>query len=161
MKECVTNIEETLNIIQVLVSNNVVEQIDDSRLTKIETKCLTKQGLIEYYQAKSLAKNLDRGDISELVDITMADRLGIAVPGASSTVVPRTPVNYTNLSFKDEVKKLIDSESIDFKRKFFIEYIEKKLETFRSAMAAERTAEAKLAEVQIKDKSKVTFRKPE
>ena len=163
MKDCIKNIEETLNIIQVLVSNNVIEQIDDSRLTKIETKCLTKQGLIEYYQAKALAKNLSdsgRGDMS-LVDLTMADRMGMVLPGASSTAVTRTQVNYCNLSFKDEVKKLIDAESIEFKRNFFIEYIEKKLETFRSAMAAERTAESKLAEVQIKEKAKVTFKKQE
>ena len=150
MAMCIKNIEEVLNIIQVLSSNGVLDQIDDSRLTRIETKCLTKQGLIEYYQAKQLARSVEapEGDMSDLVDMTIAERMGVPRAGASSTIAPRRVADYTQMSFKQEIRRLISSESIEFKRTFFINYVEKKIEIFRSAMAAERTAETRLAEVQ-------------
>ena len=161
MAACVKNIEEVINIFQVLQANNVIERIDGDRLTKIETKCLTKQGLVDYYQAKALARNAsgaNRG-IGELVDNTIADGLGLPqLPGASSTFVQRPQLDYTQLSFKEEIRKLISSESIEFRRDFFINYVERKLEIFRSTMAAERTAESMLAEAhahQKKDAPKI------
>ena len=129
MAMCVKNIEEVLNIIQVLSSNSVLDQIDDSRLTRIETKCLTKQGLIEYYQAKQLARSVEapEGDMSDLVDMTIAERMGVPRAGASSTIAPRRVADYTQMSFKQEIRRLISSESIEFKRTFFINYVEKKI----------------------------------
>ena len=155
MAACVKNIEEVINIFQVLTANSVIDRIDGDRLTKIETKCLTKQGLVDYYQAKALARNtttpttIPARGIGEIVDNTIAGGLGLPLPGASSTFVQRPPLDYTQMSFKEEIRKLISSESIEFRRDFFINYIERKLEIFRSTMAAERTAESMLAEAQI------------
>ena len=122
MAACIKNIEEVINIFQVLTANSVIDQIDGDRLTKIETKCLTKQGLVDYYQAKALARNSTntaRG-VAEVVDNTIAGGLGLPLPGANSTFVQRPPLDYTQMSFKEEIKKLISSESIEFRREFFI-----------------------------------------
>ena len=126
MAACVKNIEEVINIFQVLTANSVIDRIDGDRLTKIETKCLTKQGLVDYYQAKALARNtttpttIPARGIGEIVDNTIAGGLGLPLPGASSTFVQRPPLDYTQMSFKEEIRKLISSESIEFRRDFFI-----------------------------------------
>ena len=149
MAACVRNIEEVMNIFQILEANSVIDRIDGDRLTEIETKCLTKQGLVDYYQAKQLARGTTtngpaRRGIGEIVDLTIAERLGVPQP-ANSTFAQRPGLDYTQMSFKTEIKRLMSSESIEFRREFFINYIERKLEIFRSTMAAERTAEATLA----------------
>ena len=164
MAACVKNIEEVMNVFQVLEANSVIERIDGDRLTEIETKCLTKQGLIDYYQAKQLARGTMTGPrrgMAEIVDITIADRLGVPQPGANSTFAQRAALDYTQMSFKDEIRRLMSSESIEFRREFFINYIEKKLEIFRSTMAAERTAEATLANAKSAIEKKPNKKKEE
>ena len=166
MAACVRNIEEVTNIFQVLEANSVIDRIDGDRLTEIETKCLTKQGLVDYYQAKQLARgNTSNGParrgMGEIVDITIADRLGVPQPGANSTFAQRPGLDYTQMSFKTEIRRLMSAESIEFRREFFINYIEKKLEIFRSTMAAERTAEATLAHAKPLPEKKLNTKRNE
>ena len=48
--------------------------------------------------------------------MTIAERMEIPRAGASSTIAPRRFTDYTQMSFKQEIRRLISSESIEFKR---------------------------------------------